>query len=288
MASPLTRFLPKPLVDFVRGCRYRGTAEHLRFLAAARANRRRHALLNAALPHDRLALAEGVTFAVLPEVRSTFEEFSQGNAEMVDEMAAFLKLTEGCRCFLDIGALYGAFSLAFCAKTGQRALAFEPNQASRTLLERHIAANPNFQIQAIPFGLGEVSGSVPVEAGFHFTALGTNSPPAATELPVDHMKVVSLDEFCAAESVDPDLLKIDVEGFEHFVLLGGRRTLERCKPKLLIEFHTELMATHGHRLEATVAFLEDLGYVALTPRLRPIDANWRRRTGNLRGVFIPR
>lgn len=288
MASSLARFLPKPLVEFVRGCRYRGTAEHLRFMVASRTNRRRHAQLNTALPHDRLALAKDVTFAVLPEVRSTFEEFSQGNAEMVDEMAAFLNLAEGCRCFLDIGALYGAFSLAFCAKTGQRAIAFEPNQTSRALLERHLATNPAFQIQALPFGLGEVSGSVPVEAGFHFTARGTKSPSTDTDLPIDHMKVISLDEFCATEGVEPDLLKIDVEGFEHFVLLGGRRTLERFKPKLLIEFHTELMATHGHRLETTVAFLETLGYAALTPRLRPIDASWRRRTGNLRGVFIPR
>lgn len=287
MSSPLARLLPGPVVEFVRGCRYRGTGEHVRFLWASRRNRQAHRKLNAHLPPERLALAAGVEFSVQPEVRSTFEEFTHGNAEMVDEMHAFLRLAQGCRCLLDIGALYGAFSLAFCARTGGQAFAFEPNRLSREVLEAHARLNPGLQLNVLPFGVGEARRVVAVEAGFHFTALGPGQAPAAG-LNTDQMEVVALDEFCPGRGIEPDLLKIDVEGFGHFVLLGARELLRQFRPRLLLEFHPELKAAHGHSLQATVQFLDGLGYAGYTPRLAPLDPTWLARTGNLRALFIPR
>ena len=35
----------------------------------------------------------------------------------------------------------------------------------------------------------------------------------------------------------PDLIKIDVEGLELDVLLGAKATIEKSKPKLLVEMH---------------------------------------------------
>lgn len=285
MNSMLTRLLPTPFVEFVRGCRYRGTREHLHFLRASRRNRATFNALNRSLPPGRIALARGVEFSLLPEVRQAFEEFTHGNAEMVDEMTAFLRLAAGRSCFLDVGALYGAFSLAFCAVGGGRAFAFEPNEVSRSMLEKLRQLNPGFRIEVIAVGVGEANRTVAVEAAFHFTALGPGQAPAAGAT-TSSMEVVALDDFCPARGIEPDLLKIDVEGFEHFVLLGARDLLDRLRPRLLIEFHPELMASHGHTMSTTVALLRELGYAGFTPRFEPIDQRWMSRAGNMRGVFV--
>ena len=60
-----------------------------------------------------------------------------------------------------------------------------------------------------------------------------------------------------------DLIKIDVEGFEKFVLEGARKTLQRCKPVVVIEQkpHAERYAVG--RYDA-VTWLQRMGAQVLT------------------------
>jgi hypothetical protein len=51
------------------------------------------------------------------------------------------------------------------------------------------------------------------------------------------VQTISLDRFCEANQVLPDFLKIDVEGAEYDVLIGGRETIGRSQPTMLIELH---------------------------------------------------
>lgn len=285
MSSPIAKILPAPLVEFVRGCRYRGFAEHFRFVISGVANRRAFRRRNAGLGPARIALSDKAVFQVDPPVRETFEEFAQGNSEMVDEMTGFLRLAQGCRHFYDIGSLYGAFSLAFTSAEGGTALAFEPNPVSFAVLKRHVQLNPTLKISPFLLGLGDASRSVAVEAGFHFTALGQRSD-RDDQTQVGEMQVVSLDDFQAGREAGPDLMKIDVEGFEFFVLQGARATLERFRPRLLIEFHPDLMASHGHTVESVVEFLQALGYRGTTPRFGPLTKAWLQRPGNMRALFV--
>lgn len=45
-------------------------------------------------------------------------------------------------------------------------------------------------------------------------------------------KTITIDSL----NLDPAFIKVDVEGFDHSVLLGSEATIERCHPYLLIEF----------------------------------------------------
>ena len=58
-----------------------------------------------------------------------------------------------------------------------------------------------------------------------------------------------------------DLVKIDVEGFEHEVLRGARDTLARFRPKLIVEWHNAFFDGRPEAARALYDLLtETLGY----------------------------
>ncbi|MDW8345288.1 MAG: FkbM family methyltransferase, partial [Verrucomicrobiae bacterium] len=63
-----------------------------------------------------------------------------------------------------------------------------------------------------------------------------------------------------------DFVKLDVEGNEERVIRGGYRTLQSCRPMILIEIHPVLLQRMGSSAEAIMTALRDLGY-----RLYSID-----------------
>jgi FkbM family methyltransferase len=51
---------------------------------------------------------------------------------------------------------------------------------------------------------------------------------------------VALDDFCARRAIEPDVIKIDVEGAESEVLRGAREILARRHAALFLELHLDL------------------------------------------------
>ena len=84
------------------------------------------------------------------------------------------------------------------------------------------------------------------------------------------MKTLSIDEiellkpfFWDIELKDKDridFIKIDVEGFELKVLNGGRETIRKHKPLLLVELHPVFITQYGNRFTEVIDFLEGQGY----------------------------
>jgi FkbM family methyltransferase len=85
--------------------------------------------------------------------------------------------------------------------------------------------------------------------------VGNAHPTACSTVQVD---VTTLDAFFADQPRGPDFLKIDVEGHELAVLHGGRNTLEKYRPTLLLECEAR------HRPDSDVRpvfdLLNSLGY----------------------------
>jgi hypothetical protein len=72
----------------------------------------------------------------------------------------------------------------------------------------------------------------------------------------------TIDGFCRARGVQPDVLKIDVEGAEWNVLHGARRFLENRRGSILLEVHPQPLADFGATSERLLAELESFGWGA--------------------------
>ncbi|MDD5571301.1 MAG: FkbM family methyltransferase [Bacteroidales bacterium] len=68
----------------------------------------------------------------------------------------------------------------------------------------------------------------------------------------------TLDSYCSRHNIKPDFLKIDVEGNELKIFLGGVETLKKYKPKILVEI--EARHVGQEKVLETFRFMESLGY----------------------------
>jgi FkbM family methyltransferase len=75
--------------------------------------------------------------------------------------------------------------------------------------------------------------------------------------------LTSLDKFAQTAGVIPDLIKIDVEGYELKVLKGAESMLSRHHPMVILELHTDKKQRFGATRSQVVNYLFDRGYRSL-------------------------
>lgn len=159
----------------------------------------------------------------------------------------------------DIGAFQGLLTLFFASR-GAQVVAYEPNDVNRRRLVTNIQLNhlTNVRVRKLAVGSHAESGTLayqPLMAGGG--ALNGNAQGRVSQ-PVE---ITTLDSDIAAASLPPpDLIKIDVEGWELAALEGARATLEAHHPALFLEMHGETMREKRVKVAAIVAFLCDAGY----------------------------
>ena len=153
----------------------------------------------------------------------------------VREMAFVLHLLREDEHFLDVGANVGSYTVLAGGAVGARVTSVEPIPETFANLERNIALNRLAgRVRACQCGLADAAGALRFTKGLdtvnHVVAPGEDLP--AIEIPVR-----TLDDLVGSDV--PLLMKIDVEGLERAVLLGGSRTL--ADPRLI----AVVMETNG-------------------------------------------
>lgn len=162
--------------------------------------------------------------------------------------------------FVDVGANEGMISLvaARCVGSLGRVIAFEPNPAPRAIFERNILRNNINNVEIRPTGLGDLNSVLDLFVpeinsgeGTFTTLRGLRGRSVACPVTVG-------DE--ALKGVRPQLIKIDVEGFEAHVLRGLQQTIERARPAICIELVRAHLARDGETPETVIEMLDSMGY----------------------------
>ena len=172
-----------------------------------------------------------------------------------------------CLNILDCGANVGGFSLRLGALASDNKLciniiAFEPNPTILKRLEYNISLNnfPGVSIYADPSALGNKSSTISLSINKSNSGASTISNTACEKLEI-LCQQITLDDYVATSCLDSvELIKIDVEGYEPFVLQGGEKIINRYKPILYIEITPRWFSERGCDTARLLRKIENLGY----------------------------
>jgi FkbM family methyltransferase len=159
----------------------------------------------------------------------------------------------------DVGAFHGILTMFFAAR-GARVIAYEPNDANHARLMENIRLNKldNVAVRKLAIGSRARSGTLTYNPSM---AGGGSVEAHAAGTVAQRVEIATLDGDIAGASLPaPDLIKIDIEGWELEALQGGRATLGAHHPALFLEMHGETMREKKRKASAIVEFLCDAGY----------------------------
>lgn len=134
-------------------------------------------------------------------------------------------------CFVDVGANTGYWTFPLARKS-MIVHAFEPSPQAFRVLQKKARKYPN--IHVYPYALGE--GHYKAKLNLHKTSANDSLVNKAPDFSGKQVTTIvkSLDSF-SFENVG--LIKIDTEGYEIPVILGAKQTIQKRKPRLIIEVH---------------------------------------------------
>ncbi len=214
--------------------------------------------LNRQAAAGEIVLRPGLRLAVDPRAREPFEWFCFRSPEMASELDAFLARSGDRHRFLDVGACHGLFSLAFAQdRPAAAALAIEPSPLAWEVLESNLHRNPGARVMPVQAAVGAAPGRLTMRYSWHHLEA---SPEAAGEPGAVEIPLRTVDLLCAEAEFRPDVVKIDVEGYELAVLRGARETLGESRALLFLEIHPARIAELGGSIQELSLLLSELGY----------------------------
>ena len=162
--------------------------------------------------------------------------------------------------FLDIGAYFGYYSL-LATQYGAGVHAFEPVGQNFALLQAQLALNGHPSVQAHRIALSDTVG----QASFALPDADNRGrghlASAEDGVKTETVELTTLDVFAERTGLARlDALKLDVEGAEIKVLAGGRATLRRFRPTMLIELNPPCLERFGASEVALLDAVRELGY----------------------------
>lgn len=174
-------------------------------------------------------------------------KYGRYEPELTGLLMRSLRLEPG-DVFLDVGANIGWYSLLLGRHQppGVRIYAFEPAPDTFALLTHNIGLNGLSQIEARRLAVSDENSKKTL---FRYSDknTGRHSLLPINEGGEDEVETTTLSDFCRVEGIEPSrirLVKIDVEGYEPFVLRGMGEVL-RTIPAILAEYSPRYMRRGG-------------------------------------------
>ena len=144
----------------------------------------------------------------------------------------------------DIGSQYGDYAILWEKRNKAKVYAFEILLRNWMEMQKDIQLNEcGVQAYNMAIGNGE---NVWYNADSNMAIKAESSDFWST--------TIRLDDFVKTYNIIPQIIKIDVEGFELHVLEGAKDTLQTYRPKIIIETHSKELR------QKCDTFLNSLGY----------------------------
>lgn len=210
-----------------------------------------------------LDLKQGIDFAI----------YLQGGFEP-RTLQEYAQLVNSGDTVLDIGANIGAHTLPLAQLVGTngRVVAFEPTDYAFAKLQRNLELNPLLQsriiaVQALLVAKADQQKpeGIPSSWSLETPRTGESIHPVhkGTYNSLNKAAAIQLDQWIEERKLDRlDFIKIDVDGFEVDVLEGAQQTLQRHRPRIMMEFAPYVFAERGRAFAELISLLRQAHYQA--------------------------
>ncbi len=184
---------------------------------------------------------EGVDFKFFVGDTDGMEWYHTGATDPVWIEMRFIKdkiISEG-DTVVECGSHHGCTTVVLSDWVGKkgRVLSFEPNPVNFEILKINLSINGIQNVEPFNIAVGAENGEVDIDISSSNSYVLRNTVSVKTS----KVKLINIDSLLDS---NPDVLKIDVEGFEKEVLAGAVKLL-RKKPKLAIEIHPEMFEKYN-------------------------------------------
>jgi FkbM family methyltransferase len=211
--------------------------------------------------HWELDISEGIDLAIY-----LFGRFEPATHRLLD------RIVKPGMCVFDIGANIGAHTLGLALRVGGsgKVVAVEPTEWAFAKLQKNLALNPELTSRVVTVHgavLASSAEQVPMPAFYSSWSL-TEDAGQESFHPVlggflrsaGEARSFTLDELMQFTRSKPDIIKIDVDGYELDVLGGGVAILREVRPRLVLEMCPYLFTERGRSLEELLQILRSVNY----------------------------
>lgn len=193
--------------------------------------------------------------------------------------------------FIDIGANIGMITLlaAHCVESTGTVYAFEPNPRAFEQLKANITTNQLQHVKLYQCGLAAHKGELTLSVITEHTGMGTFA-----QVPKDDQSFITQQYQLPVERGDDILpnelstncfIKIDVEGFEPYVLQGLEQTIRRLRPVILTEVIQQHLERAGSSIKELFTLMQKHGYEAFNIETKRVGLRYRLHLERVKNDF---
>ncbi len=227
------------------------------------------------MPHSerewQLRLSNGRTVKTLikleDEITSQFALSYQWHAPELNRLELILETYyPQSVCYIDIGANAGIRSL-LALSNGRTTLMIEPNAAVNRLNVERAELNgfSNFKLIEAGVSLEEGTAELYIDHSSYLSSLEAEAVCSDVLKKKVKIPITTLDCITKVHSIGAGFFaKIDVEGHEWEVIKGGKHSIERDYPTLIIEINKK-----GEHVQRILTYFSELGYTVFSIVKRP-------------------
>ena len=175
-----------------------------------------------------------------------FSNFEKWGTEKNSVFNQMINQSKNKLHIIDIGAHIGLTTLPLSKvinKNG-KVYSFEPSNINYNYLNNHLKINKINNVKTMKTVVGERNKSSVL---FYESQIPTgmnsiiNIEKRKIKFKTTKKKQISLDSFIMKKEIKPDVIKIDAEGSEFFILKGGFRSIKKYRPLIFLSMHLSHM-----------------------------------------------
>jgi FkbM family methyltransferase len=216
------------------------------------------------IPADAAEVATDVGPLLFPEDDPVMRPIIERTGDWeLDEATLFRALIPRGGTVVDVGAHVGYYTLLAAKAVGRRGrvIALEPHPLNAELLRLNVARNRVDRIvrvvEAAAWGMRDRVALVADRGG------NSGDHRVSTSAPGLEVDAVPLDALLDHDQVD--VVKVDAQGTDHVAIAGMKRTIERCRPVMLVELWPAGIRAFGDEPADAVGYYASLGYRLTMP-----------------------